>query len=136
MLNEGIQDFIKKVGDEGCYALCLCKIAELYIHMYSGIAVARIEAGVKKGYIAEDMTVLDGAGFLGYMTAIEWTKEYKAPDYKPVAGDYLVAEWFNPRTKLTHFTVEYPVKWNSLKNSVTVKEGSIRSYRLYREVKR
>jgi hypothetical protein len=133
MLNEGIQDFIKKVGDEGCYALCLCKIAELRLND-SLIAVSYIEYGVKYGLIAEDMTVLDGAKFLVHMTAIEWSKEYKAPGYKPVLGDYLVAEWFNPRTKLTHFTVEYPVKWNSLKNSVTVKEGSIRSYRLYREV--
>jgi hypothetical protein len=135
MLDEGIQDFIKKVGDEGCYALCLCKIAELHIR-HSGIAVARIEAGVESGFIAGDMTVLDGAGFLGYMTAQKWTKEYKEAGYKPAAGDYLVAEWFNHRTKLTHFTVEYPVKWNSLKNSVTVKEGSIRSYRLYREVRK
>jgi hypothetical protein len=43
-----------------------------------------------------------------------------------------VAEWYNKRTGKTHFTLEYPEKWNSLADSVTVREGAIRSYRPYR----
>jgi hypothetical protein len=138
ILKEGVQqDFIKKIGDEGCYALCLCKVKELhnpYGAITPGESVYCIELGIKKGYIKEDMTVLDGAGFLYYSSGsrCRWTKEYKPADYKPVDGDYLIAEWFNKRTGLTHFTLEYPEKWNSLMDSVTVKEGAIRSYRLYR----
>jgi hypothetical protein len=134
MLNNGIQDFIKAIGDEGCYALCLCKVAEIYnrTSVFARDAVVFVERGVSAGNIAPDMTVLDGAAFLWDMTGRKWTKEYKPAGYKPADGDYLIAEWFNKRTGLTHFTLEYPVKWNSLRDSVTVKEGVIRSYRLYR----
>jgi hypothetical protein len=135
MINEGVQDFIRTVGEEGCYALTLCKIAEIEMEYYSDAAhsVRDIDAGVREGFIRSDMTVLDGAGFLQKQTrGVKWTKEYRDAGYKPVKGDYLIAEWFNKRTGKTHFTLEYPVKWNSLANSVTVKEGTIRSYRLYR----
>jgi hypothetical protein len=89
-------------------------------------------AGIGKGFIKPDMTVLDGAAFLKDLTGGKWTKDYKDAGYAPQKGDYLIAEWFNRRTGLTHFTLAYPVKWDGLKDSVTVKEGSIRSYRLYR----
>jgi hypothetical protein len=134
MMKQGIQDFIKTIGDEGCYALTLCEIASEYWQRKSGIpdVFNNIENGVRAGCIARDMTVLDGAAFLKLLTLHYWTKEYKDAGYKPQEGDYLIAEWFNKRTGKTHFTLEYPEKWNSLSNSVTVKEGSIRSYRLYR----
>jgi hypothetical protein len=136
MLNNGIQDFIKAIGDEGCYALCLCKIAEIAEPLSgypNGVEpVTNINLAIEAGCIKNDMTVLDGAGFLRDMTGRKWTKEYKPAGYKPAEGDYLIAEWFNKRTGKTHFTLEYPVKWNSLRDSVTVKEGVIRSYRLYR----
>jgi hypothetical protein len=134
MINEGAQDFIRTVGEEGCYALTLCKIAEVegYLNIPVYKTLKAIVKGVSEGCIKEDMTVLDGAMFLRHITGESWTKEYKDAGYKPVKGDYLIAEWFNKRTGKTHFTLEYPVKWNSLKDSVTVREGVIRSYRLYR----
>jgi hypothetical protein len=129
MLKEGAQDFIKTVGEEGCYALTLCRVAQ---SVSAGVAVMYIQGGVANGSVKDDMTVLDGAAFLRYMTDKKWTKEYRDAGYKPREGDYLIAEWYNKRTGKTHFTLEYPVKWNSLRDSVTVNEGSIRSYRLYR----
>jgi hypothetical protein len=134
-MKEGIQDFIKTIGDEGCYALTLCRVAEMFWTKETGArgeAVSNIEYGVLSGYIAGDMTVLDGAAFLGILTFREWNKEYKDSGYKPRKDDYLIAEWYNKRTGKTHFTLEYPEKWNSLSNSVTVNEGAIRSYRRYR----
>jgi hypothetical protein len=136
MLEKGVQSFIKTVGDEGCYALALCKIAEIYNRLSSGYdaghAVSAIRKAVEFGLLKPDMTVLDGAKFLEATTESKWTKEYKDAGYVPQKGDYLIAEWFNRRTGLTHFTLEYPVKWDGLKDSVTVKEGKIRSFRLYR----
>jgi hypothetical protein len=134
MLKQGIQDFISSVGAEGCYALTLCRVAELAENTdnFAGDAVNSIANCVKTGQLAPDMTVLDGAAFLRHITLRRWTKEYRDAGYKPKIGDYLVAEWYNKRTGKTHFTLEYPEKWNSLENSVTVKEGFIRSYRLYR----
>jgi hypothetical protein len=134
MLDNGVQSFIKTIGEEGCYALTLCKIVEMQSSGRFDIAnvLPAIEKGVKSGCLKEDMTVLDGAAFLKLLTLNAWTKDYKDAGYIPQKGDYLVAEWFNRRTGLTHFTLEYPVKWDGLKASVTVKEGAIRSYRLYR----
>jgi hypothetical protein len=136
MLENGAQSFIKAIGDEGCYALTLCKVAEIYNRRASGYdaghAVSAIGKAVEFGFLKPDMTVLDGAKFLEATTESKWAKDYKDAGYTPQKGDYLVAEWFNKRTGLTHFTLEYPVKWDGLKDSVTVKEGAIRSYRLYR----
>jgi hypothetical protein len=134
MLEQGVQDRIKAIGDSGCYALALCKIAELWkrLGFIEGSAINFIECGVNAGYISPDMTILDGAAFLGGLTQTDWTETYESADYIPRKGEYAVAEWFNPRTGSTHFTLEYPKKWNSLENSVTVKEGHIRSYRIYR----
>ena len=134
MIKDGVQDFFAAVGAEGCYALTLCKIAELATRAEgnTGAAFLGIERGVKAGYIKPDMTVLDGAAFLKLLTGKEWTKEWKDAGYVPKEGDWLAAEWFNGKTGKTHFTLEYPVKWNSLGDSVTVKEGAIRSYRVYR----
>ena len=136
MLKQGVQDSISVIGAEGCYALSLCRIAEivndlLQIDSLGGV-VGAIECGVRDGFIKPDMTVLDGAAFLRLITDLNWTKEYKPAGYEPRAGDYLIAEWFNKRTGKTHFTLEHPEKWNSLSDSVTVKEGAVRSYRLYR----
>jgi hypothetical protein len=134
MLESGVQDKIKAIGDSGCYALCLVKIGEIHSGCESSMefAVGDIEQAVNEGCIGADMTVLEGAEFLGLLTFGGWTETYESADYTPQAGDYAVAEWFNPRTGDTHFTLEYPEKWNSLENSVTVKEGRIRSYRIYR----
>jgi hypothetical protein len=132
MLQNGVQSIIKTIGDEGCYALALCRIAGEFRFVSAGDAVSAVERGIARGCLKEDMTVLDGAAFLGLLTERKWTKEYRDAGYKPQKGDCLIAEWFNKRTGLTHFTLEHPVKWDGLKDSVTVKEGKIRSYRLYR----
>jgi hypothetical protein len=136
-MKEGVQDMIATIGESGCYTLTLCQAASLSCGMQwsMGESVCDIERGIQSGRIKSDMTVLDGATFMYDMTGRHWTKEYKDAGYKPKEGDYLIAEWFNKRTGKTHFTLEYPEKWNSLSDSVTVKEGYIKSYRLYREVK-
>jgi hypothetical protein len=133
MIEEGAQDFIKTVGEEGCYALTLCKIAEISSIGFD--VLEAIEYGIRKGYIADDMTVKDGAALLTDITKRKWTVEWQPARHQSKEGDFLVAEWYNKGTRLTHFTLEYPEKWNSLKNSVTVKEGAIRSYRVYRVAK-
>jgi hypothetical protein len=134
MLKRGVQDELNAIGAFACYALTLCRIAELSggPSFDIGAAVSNIDRGISAGYLDREMTVLDGAAFLRQLTLMKWAKEYKPAGYNPRPGDYLIAEWFNKRTGKTHFTLEYPEKWNSLENSVTVKEGAIRSYRLYR----
>jgi hypothetical protein len=134
MLKQGVQDRISVIGAYGCYALTLCRVAELAggVNKDIGSAAGDIERAIISGCIKEDMTVLDGAGFLRQLTLLDWRKDYQPAGYKPAKDDYLVAEWYNKRTGKTHFTLEYPEKWNSLENSVTVKEGAIRSYRVYR----
>ena len=127
---------ISTIGAYCCYALTLCRVAEIVNDLLQigslGGVVGAIECGVKDGFIKPDMTVLDGAAFLKRLTGKNWTKTWQGAGYVPKEGDYLIAEWYNKQTGKTHFTLEHPEKWNSLENSVTVKEGVIRSYRVYR----
>jgi hypothetical protein len=140
-MKQGVQDEIAMIGNEGCYALALVRVAELSDGAIIGFdtaaadAVADVLTGVRDGFIKSDMTVLDAAGFLKHLTGLDWTKEYKDSGYEPKEGDYLLAEWFNKRTGKTHFTLAFPEKWDGLKDSVTVKEGVVRSYRLCRIAK-
>lgn len=61
----------------------------------------------------------------------EWPKEYDS------TADIAIAKWHNPNTGLSHFVLmknENEVKWDSLGDSKTVKEGYIESWRLFKLV--
>jgi hypothetical protein len=133
-LEKGVQDIIKNIGTDGCYALCLVKIAGLFekTDYTAGQAADLIIGGAEMGFIGGDMTVRNGAGFLQYITGNRWAmrRSSVAPAQNaPLSAT--VAEWFNPRTGLTHFTLISPAAFDPLADSVTVKEGAVRSYRVY-----
>jgi hypothetical protein len=134
LIETGVQDRIKTIGTDGCYALCLCKIAEtaLGLRRTAGQTVDLILDGVCAGFFSSDMTVRDGEGFLQYATNVKWSLE--RTESPPAANPllFVIAEWFNKRTGFTHFTLREPILFDPLQNSVTVKEGYIRSYRVYR----
>ena len=117
---------IKNLYESGCYFLCICEIAE----RHTGRPVDIIKTAVKaleEGWIEEDFTILRPAQILEYLTEKSWVcikseKESKEPD------SYTVQCYKNNRTGYTHFRME---DWDSLKDSVTVREGKIISYRIF-----
>jgi hypothetical protein len=135
-LDRGVQDAIKSVGEYGCYALVLVRIAGLSqrTDYTAGQALDLIFNGISSGLIASDLTVRDGVSFLESVTNVKWAmrRSSVAPSQSP--SSYVVDEWYNPRTGLTHFTLASPVAFDPLADSITETEGAARSYRVYMRV--
>ena len=117
---------IKKLSDYGCYFLCLCEIAERHTGQPVDIIRTAVKA-LEEGWIEEDFTIQRPTEILKYLTEKSWVcikseKESKSPD------SYAIQCYKNERTGYTHFRME---DWDSLKDSVTVKEGKIDSYRIF-----
>lgn len=62
-----------------------------------------------------------------------------APDAPERDGNFVIARWYNPRTKFRHFVVGdlKPVEWDPIQGgSVTVREGYVDSLRIFRPLVR
>ena len=128
-----LQSVLQKIGDSGCYLMAFVAgmnkgeidINDLISYYYS----------LKdKKLIDEDCTVLDNKEFgkyFGYRYSYcPYSEKKIVADI--AAADIVIAEYFNPNTKYTHFVLQINGKnYDSLKNSKTVKEGYIKSLRLF-----
>lgn len=118
-----------KLGNnDACHFLCLCSI----IHEYRERAVDVLglaSHAITEGWLREDYYVRDALAILYYATKKRWVVYNTKDDPGTVKrNQFTELEWYNPRTGYTHFTRKY---LDTLVNSVTVAEGSIKSYRVY-----
>ena len=125
---QGLQTLALSLHKDGCHFLTLCSIAEeasgKSIDLIWAIRVCMSRGLLKSDFYVND----DGTGVLKLLTGKKWTR--KDVEKLGVIGDndYTEAEWFNPRTGFTHFRRRY---FDTLDDSVTVKEGFIKRYRIY-----
>lgn len=122
----GIQDILKTVGSDGCYLLSLCSIAEEYMCREVDL-IGALKTALKKGWLSDDMTVLDPCAVLAYLCpGTAWTVEKSdaLPDTVPDEM-YTVAVWENGGYK--HFRRR---GFDTLWDSNTVKNGKITGWRL------
>lgn len=130
---EHLQTICGIAKDSACHFLTLCSIADEYRHDH-GLPYIDIIESMKllqsKGLMDGEFYVKDdGCKVLSLLTnGKKWSR--KDVEKLGVIGDndYTEAEWFNPRTKFTHFRRRY---FDTLRDSVTVKEGYIKRYRIY-----
>lgn len=125
MLEAGCQNgIIKQMYESGCYFLCICKMAERYMNKEVDV-VNVAQVAMEHGWIYRDFTVQKPDSIFSYLTGrrpiVSMTEQ--KPDC-----EYYVECWYNSRTQFTHFKLP---DWDSLTNSVTVKEGKITSYRKF-----
>lgn len=124
----GIQDMLKKVGTDGCLFLCLCSIIEEVMDApcdFLGI----VRLSMEKGYLTEDFTVENSLAILYEYTGRVWkrTSVEKLPvDIKD--NQYTVEIWYNENTKFTHFRRRCA---DTLRNSITVRDGTLIGYYIY-----
>lgn len=121
-MQKGIQTKLNHIGDYGCYFLCLLhkagfkedNIVEIYDYC------------LKNNWIDEDCTILrpDDIALYLFRTNLHCT----ITEQKPRNCVFYIECWYNKRTGYRHFKLP---DWDSLENSVTVKEGYIESYRAY-----
>lgn len=119
---------IENMAKTGCYFLCLCEISERITHM----PVDAIETAIvaqKSGWIKKDFTIVNPDKLLHFLTGKNFNVSITTE--KPANYLYYVEMWHNDRTGYEHFKLP---NWDSLTNSVTVREGYIKSYRVLKEV--
>lgn len=118
----GVQTFLT----DGCYFLALMSIAEEVsgspIDLLSAIALCRAE-----GWVTDDAYVNNPTAILHAFTGKRWTHKESTslPDTVP-DNMYTIQKW--ERGTTTHFRRRYV---DTLKDSVTVKLGTIHSYYLF-----
>ena len=125
----GIQSLLQEMQfNSACHFLALCSIAEevnnLPIDFLQVVKLAR-----STNLIRKDFYVNDACALLRLMTNRQWSvrKEKTLPSVI-LDNEYTEAVWYNPRTKFTHFRRR---GFDTLNNSITVKEGNIAEYRVY-----
>lgn len=122
-MKKGIQSLLEHISSYGCYFLCLLEKAGYSHQDIIDMYITCLE----KGFIDKDCTVLDGSKLATFLfkTPLTCTIE----NDKPNNAVFYIECWYNKRTGYKHFKLP---EWDSLENSVTVKEGSIISYRVFR----
>lgn len=123
-----LQTVLGKCGSSGCLFLCLCSIAEEQTG-YPVDLINIIKVSLKEGWLREDFYIRDSLAILEYLTGKIWTRR-TVPSLPPVvpANDYTVAIYHNDRTGFTHYKRR---GYDTLRNSITVKEGTLMSYYVY-----
>ena len=137
---KNIESFLESAGKYSCYFDCLLKIAEDYtgfnFDYITTVQMCSTRYVNKTPYLTfnwNDYT--DKANFdvnypaliLELLTGKKWTVTKEPANYKPKRGDIIVECWVNGGRK--HFRMK---DYDPLQNSVTVKEGHIDSYRVFR----
>jgi hypothetical protein len=130
---EGLQTLALALNTDGCHFLTLCSIADEYRYDH-GLPyidlIWAIRTLMSKGLIDSEFYVKDdGTNVLSILTdGKKWTR--KDVDKLGTIGDndYTEAVWFNPNTQFRHFRRRYV---DTLRDSITVRDGYIEKYRVY-----
>ena len=130
---EGLQTLFSAAYESSCHFLTLCSIADEYrtdhglpyIDLIWAIRTCRSRGLIDDEFCVKD----DGCGILKLLTdGKKWSRKDVEVLGKVGDNDYTEAEWFNPRTNFTHFRRRYV---DTLRDSITVREGYIKKYRVY-----
>lgn len=125
---EGIQTLLKNCGDSGCLFLSVLSIAEEVADVSFDL-INTIHICLQKKWIADDFECLDSLAILNYLTGKIWARREVTCLTGDVAyNEYTVANYFNPRTGIIHRRRR---SYDTIKNSVTVREGSVLTYYVY-----
>lgn len=124
----GLQTLFGVAHDTSCLFLCMLSIAEEQTGHDIDFITA-YQACLKAKAIDEQFYCTNQERILDTLTGKKWTKQTvsKLPDKVPDRM-YTVEKWYNPRTNFTHFKRR---AFDTLKSSVTVKEGKLIEYYIY-----
>lgn len=125
---EGIQTVLRKCGESGCLFLSILSIAE-EVAGVSFDLINTIHICLQKRWITSDFECLDSLAILNYLTGKIWIRREVPELLAPVRdNEYTVANYYNPRTGIIHRRRR---PYDTLKASVTVRDGYIKSYYIY-----
>lgn len=137
-----IQSFCKSLGECGCYLFCLFDIAMEVTKTHRDV-LWEIEKFVDKGYVVFDKDnydskdnfyVLEPTKILQDLTGLKWSvAKFDANNYTRQDGDFVVEYWSATGGKSGHFA-RINHGYNSLEKSISVNNGRIYTYRVFRIV--
>lgn len=133
-----VSEAAKQIYDYGCYFMSLLYASKV---PYSEPAtldelLKYYDTFIAEGWMDSDCYVKDPCAILKYLTGKKYTV-VKDVVLDPSAS-IIIGRWYNPATNFHHFVVMdrgNNVIWDSLKDSTTVANGIIESYRLLYECK-
>lgn len=122
---KGLQSKLEQIAKYGCYLLSIASHFN-----YQGDLIELYDKALIEGWITTDCTVLKPNKIAEYLAPKDkW--DVTKTEIEPIGlgdKDFYIECWYNPRTGYTHFKLPDS---DTLRNSVTVKEGKIVSYRLF-----
>ena len=124
---EGLQSILQRCGSDDCFFLSIASIIE-DVNKKPIDLIEMIRYCMSKGWITQKFYITDSLAILCHYTGKSWIRRSSATLPKIGDNDYTVAVWYNDRTQFTHYRRR---GYDSLEDSVTVKEGYIRSYYIY-----
>lgn len=136
-LPNNLEIFLKVLGNEGCYVLCLIDVAEEYLHTHIDIVEA-IQKGVRAGYIKynpddeldrDNMFVTNPSGFLYLITNKTWFVRIASIQDEIKKDEYVINCYVKGKKK--HFERD---NFKPIIHSITVAEGNLDSRRLLKVV--
>lgn len=133
-----VSEAAKQIYDYGCYFMSLLYVSKVpYSELTSLDELLKYyDTFIAKGWMDPDCYVKDPRAILKYLTGKKYIVKKEA-GLDPSAN-IIIGRWYNPTTNLRHFVVmdrDNNVIWDSLKDSTTVKNGIVESYRLLYECK-
>lgn len=126
---EGLQTRLKNIDSDGCHFLVLMSIAE-EVNGSDIDLVDAVNTCFEHQLIDGNYYVKDALSLLAILTGKSWVREeYKELPDEIGEHEYTEAVYYNPRTGYRHFRRR---GFDTLVNSVTVAEGHVEKYYLYR----
>lgn len=127
MTSETQNTVIKNMASDGCYFLAICELGERIAHRPVD-AIETAVVAIKSKWMTESFKVEHPETILEFITDRKF--KVSCPKTKPEGCMFYIEKWHNNRTGFDHFRLH---DWDSLKNSVTVREGYIEDYRVFEE---
>ena len=105
-MKNNIQEKLLEIGRNGCYFLCLLKIAEMKCNKSFSI-IDTYEDFLEKGYIKRNCFVLQPKNILSDLCNTYVAYQWKEANYRPLPGEFIVKRYAMKIEKgeLTHFVL-------------------------------
>ena len=134
-MQNNVQAKFLEIGRNGCYFLCLLKIAELKLDKPLSVIDA-YEKFLEKGYIKRNCFVLQPKNILSDLCNTIVTFQWKEQDYKPFFGEFVIKRYAIKMGKgeLTHFVLfdhEENEIFNPLTTSPAYVSGKVIDLRVF-----
>ena len=133
-----VSEAVKQIYAYGCYFMSLLYVRRI---PYSDLTtldelLKYYDTFIISGWMDPDCYVKDPCAILKYLTGKKYAAKKDA--VLDPGANIIIGRWYNPTTNFHHFVVmdrDNNVIWDSLKDSTTVRNGIVESYRLFYECK-